>query len=275
MIDHPLPDDWKELQSGVQRLLRNIGLDAEKEVEVETPRGKVELDVFAVDVRSVDKIRYVVECKNWNTSIPQSVVHAFTTVMHETGGNIGFIVSKHGLQSGAERYTQNTNIIGLTYLELQQRYFAVWWERYFCPLVGDTADRVLEYVEPFSPTRDERYAQLSEEYRQEFDRLRRIYELPVCALSMLNVRSLSPGFKTNEMTAVPTSLDAYVQNSLAKAAPNVTWAGTTFRELLDSILHFLGDAEEQFNALFGGHIAEPDPFTDVSIDGPSLDLAAR
>lgn len=114
MIENPEPSDWRLLQDGVCRIFNEIGLTAKTEVELTTPRGTVEVDVFAVDEKSVDKIRYIVECKNWGTAIPQTVVHAFTTVMHETGANIGFIVSHHGLQEGAERYTENTNIIGLT-----------------------------------------------------------------------------------------------------------------------------------------------------------------
>lgn len=116
MIDDPLPTNWKDLQNGVQRIFRNVGLYAEVEANVETPRGSVNVDVLAIDPKSVDKIRYIVECKNWSNSVPQSVVHSFTTVMHETGANIGFIISKHGLQQGAKQYTQNTNITGMTYL---------------------------------------------------------------------------------------------------------------------------------------------------------------
>lgn len=39
MIDDPNPKDWRELQDGVKRLFRNIGLSAETEVSVKTPRG--------------------------------------------------------------------------------------------------------------------------------------------------------------------------------------------------------------------------------------------
>jgi len=81
------------------------------------------VDVVAVDVRSHDKITYNVECKNWNVAIPPVCGAFFYNVMHETGANVGFLVSRYGLQSGAEQCTENTNIIGLTYLELQERYF--------------------------------------------------------------------------------------------------------------------------------------------------------
>jgi len=120
VIDDPLPASWQDLQFGVQRIFRNLGLNAEVEIDLETPRGSVNVDVLATDIRSLDKITYIVECKNWGNTIPQSVVHSFTTVMHETGANIGFIISKRGLQQGAKRYTKNTNIIGMTYLEFQQ-----------------------------------------------------------------------------------------------------------------------------------------------------------
>lgn len=117
MIDKPTPSTWQELQINVNQILLEIGLESEIGKTIETPRGNVEIDVYAIDTKSVDRIKYIIECKNWANAIPQSVVHAFTTIMHESGGNIGYIISQKGLQSGAESYTKNTNIRGLTYLE--------------------------------------------------------------------------------------------------------------------------------------------------------------
>jgi hypothetical protein len=122
MIENPYAYGWKDLQGGVARILTELGLRVELERTVITPRGAVELDVFAIDEASVDDITYVIERKNWSRSVNQSVVHSFTTVMHEVGAHIGFIVSKKGLQSGAREYTRNTNITGMTYAEFQQRY---------------------------------------------------------------------------------------------------------------------------------------------------------
>ena len=95
------PVDWRDLQNKVCLLLSQSGFEAEIEKVVSTPRGKVEIDVFAIDPGSIDKITYVVECKNWCTPVNQSVIHAFTTVMSETGSNIGYIVSRVGFQNGA------------------------------------------------------------------------------------------------------------------------------------------------------------------------------
>lgn len=269
MIDDPLPSDWKELQNGVRRILRNIGLSADVEVELETPRGSVNVDVLAVDVRSVDQIKYVVECKNWATAVPKTVVHSFTTVMNETGANIGFIISKHGLQAGAAEYTENTNITGMTYLEFQQRYFRLWWLRYFCPRIGDAADRVLQYVEPFNGRRDRLYAELDDSKKSRFDTLRKINEVTVMCLSMFNMVHFPK--MGGELRDPPVDLDAFRTGILAKVAPHIRWHCGDFRSLLEIILQYLTDLEEDFNALFGGYPFDLSPISDVGPDGPPLE----
>lgn len=271
MIDDPLPEDWRSLQNGVQRIFRNVGLSADVEVDLETPRGSVNVDVVAVDIRSVDKIRYIVECKNWGNAIPQSVVHSFTTVMHETGANIGFIISKHGLQQGARRYTQNTNIVGMTYLEFQQRYFEAWWKRYFCPLVGDAADNPLRYTEPCSSVRDSAYEKLSPQNQEKFDRMRNENSTSLMALSMFNYMAMSPRLDAGTLLDVPINLDEFKARVLAVITPHIEWNCHTFRGLLAIILDYLKDVEADFDAIFGGSIFESRaPITGVTVDGPPL-----
>ena len=271
MIDNPFPADWRELQEGVRRIFRNIGLAADVEVNLETPRGSVTVDVLAVDGRSVDKIKYVVECKNWNSAVPQTVVHAFTTVMHETGANIGFIISKHELQSGAAQYTRHTNISGLTYLEFQQRYFEVWWRRYFCPRIGDAADRPLQYTEEFNTLRDRKYNELSDERKAAFDTLRSEHWQSIMILSMFNFHSMSPMLRTGTLLNVPQDLETFKNEVLSKITPHIVWQCSSFRELLDIMLQYLADVEAEFNAVFGGCIFDLQPISKVDHDGPPLD----
>jgi len=270
MIDNPYPDKWQDLQLGVKRIFRNVGLSSEVEVSISTPRGSVNVDVLAIDSLSLDNIKYIVECKNWSSSIPQSVVHSFTTVMHETGANIGFIISKHGLQSGAKEYTRNTNIVGLTYLEFQQRYFEAWWTRYFCPRVGDAADRVLQYTEEFSSYRDREYNKLSKENKDFFDRLRSEYRVSSFMLAMFNMPSISPMFNTGTLLNTPSDLKSFKIEILSNITPGVTWYSSTFRELLEAILQYFLDAEEGFNSIFGSYIFDTKPISGVGIDGPSI-----
>ena len=272
MIDDPLLDNWQDLQTGVRRIFRNVGLLAEVEVDLKTPRGSVNVDVLATDVRSVDKIRYIVECKNWGSAIPQSVVHSFTTVMHETGANIGFIISKHGLQQGADQYTQNTNIVGMTYLEFQQRYFEAWWKRYFCPRIGDLADEPLQYVEPCNTKRDREYAKLSSQKKEEFNDLTKERGLSIMVLSMFNFEFMSKGFNTGKLLTPPDSLDDFKSRIFANIIPNSESSCDTYRELLEFILEYLTDTKQKFDKIFGGPIFEPlSSITRVTTDGPPLE----
>ena len=271
MIDDPYPMKWQDLQQGVRRIFRNVGLSAEVEVDLITPRGSVNVDVLAVDERSLDKIKYIVECKNWSSSVPQSVVHSFTTVMQETGANVGFIISKNGLQSGAKEYTQNTNIIGLTYLEFQQRYFEAWWKRYFCPRIGDAADRVLQYTEEFNGFRDKEYNKLPKDKKEIFDRLRSQYTVHSMTLSMFNLLTVSHTFNTGSLLDVPSDLEDFKKKVLSEITPGVEWHCATFRGLLDIILEFLGDVEEEFNSLFGGYIFDIESISGVGPEGPPID----
>ena len=123
MIIFSEPTDWKDLQDKVCLLLCQAGFIAEKEKIVSTPRGQVELDVYAIDPDSIDQISYVLECKHWKKHVNQSVIHSFMTIMNETGCNIGYIVSKNGFQSGAINYVNFTNIRLFTFDELQKHYY--------------------------------------------------------------------------------------------------------------------------------------------------------
>jgi hypothetical protein len=257
MIDDPLPQDWRALQSGVCRLFNEVGLTANVEVACTTPRGQVTVDVHAVDERSVDRIQYIVECKNWNAPIPQSVVHSFTTVMHETGANIGFIVSRHGLQSGALQYTQNTNIQGLTYLQLQQRYYQAWWEGHFSIALGDAGDDLLQYVEPINSLR-ERIAEAELDSLQygRFTSMVDKYAVLAMFTSMHNmgryVNLRTSTFKTPALVR-PRSVDD-LMNVYKGIAPDFHTEATTMRGFLEDMVQYLRRVTDQFHDLFGRNI---------------------
>lgn len=250
MIDNPEPYDWKELQQSVHRLFSEIGLTSEVEKKVKTPRGEVEIDVWAVDENSVDKIRYVVECKNWSTAVPQTVVHSFTTVMHETGGNIGFIVTKAGLQSGAKEYLQNTNIIGVTYLELQHRYIELWWKKWFMLKVGSSVDTLVQYVEPINSRRERLIKALSDERQKRY----------VCLLEKYGKFGITMAFFEFPMYSskfdipAPDDLDSFKEQLNAELGDEFSFKSVYYRDLADEICHKIDEVTKQFNDLFGSNI---------------------
>lgn len=191
--------DWKDLQNKVCLLLNQIGLIAECEKKIATPRGEVEVDVYAIDPNSIDKISYVIECKNWNNSINQSIIHSFITIMNETGCNIGYIVSKIGFQSGAINYTRNTNIKLFTFEELQKHYFKIWMKKYFSRRLDILMEKCNYYYEPINCARDRAVSILSLDKKEKYKLLRQQYERFILEIEILSYKLRSTNFTYDDI----------------------------------------------------------------------------
>jgi restriction system protein len=137
MITSKVPDDWRQLQVEVGRLLQECGFSVEIERKVRTVRGEVELDVYAQEEVKGRKYSIVCECKHWKARIPQNVVHGFRTVVADMGANIGYIVSLAGFQEGAFEASALTNVELVTWQELQSKFELSWYESYFSPKITE------------------------------------------------------------------------------------------------------------------------------------------
>ena len=251
MIDNPNPPTWQDLQINVNRILIEIGLQSEIGKVIETPRGNVEIDVYAIDTNSVDQIKYIIECKNWKTAIPQSIVHAFTTVMHETGGNIGFIISQRGFQSGAEGYTKNTNIKTLTYEDFQKRYFNIWFQNYFAVKIGEFSDALIQYTEPINTRRSRKLSELTSERQLKFSKLFERYFHFGVTLCMIGF----PKIVKQAVSIDDTPIDiSELKNNIKKCGPEFNLKANDFRGILAELNDIASNITEEFNNIFGENI---------------------
>ena len=109
-ITNDIPKDWKDLQNKVCKLLNEAGYPSESPKEINTVRGKVEVDVFST---SDDELinQFICECKFWNSAIPKEKVHAFRTVVNDSGSMVGIFISKKGYQSGAYEAAYCSNVL--------------------------------------------------------------------------------------------------------------------------------------------------------------------
>jgi len=172
MITTQIPGDWRALQEGVARILRECGFSAQVEKTMSVARGQVEVDVYAEEQVKGRNYTILVECKNWRSAVPQSVIHSFRTVVADSGANLGYIVSAAGFQSGALTAASQTNVRLLDWAAFQAEFEPTWIERHLVPFVTDEFDTLITYTEPLLPTefidRDpqatERLAQLRERY---------------------------------------------------------------------------------------------------------------
>lgn len=128
------PIDWKDLQQKVCDVLRVCGCDASVEKTIETVRGKVDVDVHAIDPSISPSLTYLCECKYWNTAVPKNVVHGFRTVMSDYGAHVGFIISRSGFQSGAYEAAGNSNIKLVNWFEFQSLFEDRWKEARYASL---------------------------------------------------------------------------------------------------------------------------------------------
>lgn len=109
-ITNDIPKDWKNLQNIVCKLLNEAGYPSESPKEIDTVRGKVEVDVFSTSNDELIK-QFICECKFWSTAIPKEKVHAFRTVVNDSGSMVGIFISQNGYQSGAYEAAYCSNVL--------------------------------------------------------------------------------------------------------------------------------------------------------------------
>jgi hypothetical protein len=126
LITREPPATWQLLEQVVCEILTECGMSAQRQASLQLLRGAANVDVLATDVQNGITTRIVCECKYWESPVPQAVVHAFRSVLSETGAHRGYIISKIGFQSGAYEAAHATNIDLLTFEEFQQQFFERW-----------------------------------------------------------------------------------------------------------------------------------------------------
>jgi hypothetical protein len=89
MIFSGPPRDWEDLETKVSRIFTEAGCIASRGKTIETVRGPVDVDVVVDDKTRRPHTLILCECKNWNREVPRTVVHAFRTVVQDTGGQPG------------------------------------------------------------------------------------------------------------------------------------------------------------------------------------------
>jgi hypothetical protein len=148
MIEREPGVDWKDLQIRVATILNECGLHATAEKIIETARGAVEIDVYAIDPVTVPPSVYLCECKRWNKSVPQAEVQAFRTIIADSGAHHGLFISARGFQEGAHEVIRHTNIHLCSWGEFQEMFLERWCEKYWVPTFRKGVDRLTSYVDP-------------------------------------------------------------------------------------------------------------------------------
>ena len=90
--------------------LQSLGCNAEVEEKVTGARGEHKIDVWVRFKKFGFQIKWVIECKYWNSAVTKEKVLALRSVVEDVGADRGIMISTAGFQSGAIRVSENTNI---------------------------------------------------------------------------------------------------------------------------------------------------------------------
>jgi len=233
MITAVAPSGWRDLQEQVARILGECGFVVDVETTVSLPRGSVEIDVLARESNQGRMNTIVCECKHWAKRVPQSVVHAFRTVVAETGANTGYVVSRSGFQPGALVSAASTNIELVTWEELQERFQETWLREYFFPTMTESLDPLHKFTDPFTP---EWLPRLPAADQSQYRELLRQY-LPFAALIMAKFSTYSRMREGNPLIPTLPIAEWKLENPEVEI-PSAILQARGYRELLEACLAF-------------------------------------
>lgn len=238
------PKDWRDLQNKVGVILEQCGFNVEIEKTIKTSRGKVELDVYAEEIVRGRKNTLVCECKHWKSNIPQSVIHAFRSVVNDLGSNIGYIITTSDFQSGSISSTEYTNVELLTWKGFQSSLFESWFETYFIPQITKRLEPTIDYIKPILPRWID---EMNEVDKEAYFTLRDEYE--VFGIIMMSFSTYTRIIKNHKMPTLPLSDSLIDVDGILQRIPDQILEEKGYSEFLEKCIQYGDIALLEFNSL--------------------------
>jgi hypothetical protein len=251
-IEDGEPATWDELEDRVARILTEARLRAERGRALDTARGSVNVDVYAEDASVNPPVVTVFECKHWKRPIPQTVIHAFRSVVADSGANSGIIVSHSGFQGGAEGAAQFSNLKLVDWDGFQDLYAERWFREYGAKRGLESLDPLVEYTEPINSRIFKKADLLPDAAREAFKRLRAEHAVAAMTLAMIffgppNVTNVTSGTNLPPLPMRPevATLDD------SRYFPDAILDATSLRGFLNAVIAYADATVAQFDAVFG------------------------
>ncbi len=247
MIDGDEPEDWRDLQNRAARVLRESGLEASTDQEIELARGTVRVDVLARDASTTPPATYICECKHWQKSVSKDIVHGFRTVVTDSGAHLGFVISSAGFQGGAHEAAAFSNLKLVTWVGFQELFADRWFQVFMAPTLVQEGDVLDEYTEPINLRIARKADALAPHRYDRFKELCERYTVPSFGLLMLWFRPFS-GKPRLPTLPLRSSLGARGQVEL----PDDILDAIALRPLMEAVTRFYRQAIDEFDEVFGG-----------------------
>jgi restriction system protein len=248
LIEGDEPASWRALEARIAQLLGECGYDVEVQKSVPLARGDVNVDVWADDHRSPPNV-IAVECKHWKTAATKNVVHAFRSVVADSGANTGIIVSTAGFQSGAVDAAAYSNVRLATWAEFQEIFVERWYKAYMAPRLRKEAGRLIEYTEPINSRVSRNAYALDDERYKQFMRLREKYF--GLAMAFLPTYMEIPG-RSAGSTRPELPLRERMTTGEVGYIPTPVLDALQLRPFLEAVTEAYRVAITEFDQVFGG-----------------------
>jgi len=232
------PTTWQDLQIKVAQLLNDIGYECEIEKDIDTVRGKVNVDVYGENLIESPKSIIIAECKNWTNNVPKSVVHSFRTIIADYGANFGIIISRIGFQSGAYIAAEKSNIQLFSWIEFLE-YFKIKWLENTIRLVDKIGKPLWYFTDYMGDFYDEELEKLSESKKEEFFKLRRKYT----EFAFYSNKDFYLNHFTGEIE--------YLDQAIIKRKEKIPIQVNSYSDYFYFIRDYCEKGLEEFDALFG------------------------
>ena len=147
-VTNEIPTSWKDLQDKVCRYLNECGYHAVSPKRIDTVRGVVEVDVFATTDDELLR-QFICECKFWDKRVPQEKIHAFRTVVQDSGSMLGIFISKMGYQKGARNAAICSNVLLKDWDGFVEMIARQWVKKRFRDIqrLGDPLGKYTDYLD--------------------------------------------------------------------------------------------------------------------------------
>lgn len=102
--------DWREYQEKTADFFRSLGLEAETNITVQGVRTKHDIDVLVKFSHVGFEVKWIIECKHWDSKVSKLHVLALREIVSDTGADRGILLAENGFQSGAIEAANLTNV---------------------------------------------------------------------------------------------------------------------------------------------------------------------
>lgn len=116
--------NWRDLETRVKSLFRNCGCRADKTVVRGPGKVKYEIDCLVTFKSLGLPTKWIVECKDWRSRVPQEVAASLRQRVTDTGADKGILVCPWGFQAGTINQAEISSLVLLTPDELEEKLWA-------------------------------------------------------------------------------------------------------------------------------------------------------